>query len=59
MTRRRKGGRARPCAVPERGTPSAAPKEQRPPWWQGSWQALGGLFNLLAALANRWPYQGH
>ena len=24
-------------------------------WWQGSWQAVGGLFNLLAALVGRWP----
>jgi hypothetical protein len=27
-------------------------------WWQGFWHALGGLSNLVAAVASRWPRAG-
>ena len=38
--------------------PTAEGCGPRTPWWQGAWQALGGFFNLLAALASRWPKHG-
>jgi len=54
-TRRRKGWRARCGCAPEDGVTTGAPAREGQPWWQGAWQALGGLFNLLAVLAGRWP----
>lgn len=56
---RRHGKWERRCdCAPEAGPAAAAPGRATQPWWQGGWQALGGLFNLLAALAGRWPRHG-
>lgn len=58
MTRRRKGPAVRCDCAPAGGAAEVASVRASQPWWQGGWQALGGLFNLLAALAGRWPRHG-
>ena len=58
MSRRgKRQARRRECALENEAAAPAAPRTTQP-WWQGGWQALGGLFNLLAALAGRWPRHG-
>ena len=58
MSRRGKAWRARCGCAPESEVTTAAPVREGQAWWQGAWQALGGLFNLLAVVAGRWPRHG-